>query len=77
MRRCGAACAAPQHLFCREEDSHGVVQDGEAAHSEHLKAAFEKHEGETEEHVARLEQVFTAIGAATANLDKRLFGPRS
>jgi ferritin-like metal-binding protein YciE len=33
-----------------------------AAHSEDLKAAFEKHEGETEQHVARLEQVFEAIG---------------
>jgi ferritin-like metal-binding protein YciE len=34
-----------------------------AAHSEDLKAAFEKHEGETEEHVDRLEQVFEAIDA--------------
>jgi ferritin-like metal-binding protein YciE len=33
-----------------------------AAHSEELRAAFEKHEGETEEHVNRLEQVFEAIG---------------
>src|ERR1700674_189717 len=32
-----------------------------AAHSEKLKAAFEKHYGETEGHVARLEQVFAAI----------------
>jgi ferritin-like metal-binding protein YciE len=32
-----------------------------AAHSEELRAAFEKHEGETEEHVNRLEQVFEAI----------------
>ena len=32
-----------------------------AAHSEKLKAAFEKHHGETEGHVARLEQVFAAI----------------
>jgi ferritin-like metal-binding protein YciE len=32
-----------------------------AAHSEELKAAFEKHHGETEGHVARLEQVFAAI----------------
>ncbi|HLH88873.1 MAG TPA: DUF892 family protein [Xanthobacteraceae bacterium] len=32
------------------------------AQSEKLKAAFEKHEGETEEHVARLEQVFEALG---------------
>src|SRR4029078_5643016 len=33
-----------------------------AAQSEHLKAAFEKHEGETEQQVARLEQVFKSIG---------------
>jgi ferritin-like metal-binding protein YciE len=33
-----------------------------AAQSEDLKAAFEKHEGETEEQVARLEQVFEDIG---------------
>jgi ferritin-like metal-binding protein YciE len=33
-----------------------------AAQSEDLKAAFEKHEGETEQHVARLEQVFKSIG---------------
>jgi len=35
-----------------------------AAQSEDLKAAFEKHEGETEQQVARLEQVFKSIGAA-------------
>src|SRR3954471_16412180 len=33
-----------------------------AAQSEHLRAAFQKHEGETGEHVARLEKVFKAIG---------------
>jgi ferritin-like metal-binding protein YciE len=33
-----------------------------AAQSEDLKAAFEKHESETEEQVARLEQVFKSIG---------------
>jgi ferritin-like metal-binding protein YciE len=32
-----------------------------AAQSEELRAAFEKHEGETEEHVERLEKVFAAI----------------
>ena len=32
-----------------------------AAQSEELKAAFEKHETETEEHVARLEKVFEEI----------------
>jgi ferritin-like metal-binding protein YciE len=33
-----------------------------AAQSEPLRAAFEKHRGETEEHVARLEKVFEALG---------------
>jgi len=33
-----------------------------AAQSEDLRAAFEKHEGETEGHVARLEKVFKALG---------------
>jgi len=33
-----------------------------AAQSEQLKAAFEKHESETEEQVRRLEQVFDLIG---------------
>jgi ferritin-like metal-binding protein YciE len=35
-----------------------------AAQSEELKAAFEKHEKETEEHVSRLEQVFELIETA-------------
>jgi ferritin-like metal-binding protein YciE len=34
-----------------------------AVQNEDLRAAFEKHEGETEEHVARLEQVFELIEA--------------
>ena len=33
-----------------------------AAQNKDLKAAFEKHHGETEEHVARLEKVFMTIG---------------
>ena len=33
-----------------------------AAQSKDLRAAFEKHEGETEQQVARLEQVFKSIG---------------
>jgi ferritin-like metal-binding protein YciE len=33
-----------------------------AANSEDLQAAFEKHQGETEDHVERLEQVFELIG---------------
>jgi ferritin-like metal-binding protein YciE len=35
-----------------------------AAQSEELKAAFEKHQRETEQHVSRLEQVFELIEAA-------------
>lgn len=35
-----------------------------AAHSEELKAAFNKHETQTEEHVARLERVFGEIDEA-------------
>ena len=35
-----------------------------AAQSEQLRAAFEKHEQETEEHVARLERVFEEMGEA-------------
>jgi ferritin-like metal-binding protein YciE len=35
-----------------------------AAHSEELKAAFEKHATETEEHVDRLEKVFEEIDAS-------------
>src|SRR5215470_15388992 len=35
-----------------------------AAQSEDLRAAFEKHEGETEQQVTRLEQVFKSIGEA-------------
>jgi ferritin-like metal-binding protein YciE len=34
-----------------------------AAQTEELSAAFEKHEGQTEEHVARLEKVFGMIDA--------------
>src|SRR5438552_2903953 len=34
-----------------------------AAHNEDLKAAFEKHEGETEDQISRLEEVFQMIDA--------------
>ena len=37
-----------------------------AAQSPELKAAFEKHHGETQEHVARLEEVFEVIGKKPA-----------
>lgn len=34
-----------------------------ATHSDELRAAFEKHEGQTQRHVARLEEVFAMIEA--------------
>ncbi|CCV15413.1 ferritin-like domain-containing protein [Mesorhizobium sp. STM 4661] len=37
-----------------------------AAQSADLKAAFEKHRGETQEHVSRLEEVFEVIGKKPA-----------
>ena len=37
-----------------------------AAQSPELKAAFDKHHGETQEHVARLEEVFEVIGKKPA-----------
>jgi len=35
-----------------------------AANSDQLRAAFEKHHGETEEHIERLEQIFELLGKA-------------
>ncbi len=35
-----------------------------AANSDDLRAAFQKHEGETQGHVTRLEQVFKVLGEA-------------
>ena len=62
-----AARALPRHaqghLLRRKEDPHRVAEDGEGGAVGRLKAAFEKHEGETEQQVTRLEQVFKAIDA--------------
>ena len=43
-----------------------------AAQSQELKAAFEKHEGETQQQVARLEQVFKSIGEAPKAVERAL-----
>jgi ferritin-like metal-binding protein YciE len=51
-------------IYYAEKKILGVLPKmAKAAQSEDLKAAFEKHESETEEHVSRLEQVFEAIDA--------------
>jgi ferritin-like metal-binding protein YciE len=42
-----------------------------AAQSEELKAAFEKHRGETEGQIERLEQVFAIIGEKPRGKDLR------
>jgi Domain of unknown function (DUF892) len=50
-----------RHLFCREEDSRRPSKLAKAAQAAELKAAFEKHESETEAQVERLEGVFAQI----------------
>ena len=47
--------------FAEKKILSALPKMAKAAQSEELKAAFEKHETETEEHVARLEQVFEEI----------------
>jgi ferritin-like metal-binding protein YciE len=47
--------------FAEKKILSALPKMAKAAHSEDLKAAFEKHESETEEHVARLEKVFEEI----------------
>jgi ferritin-like metal-binding protein YciE len=47
--------------FAEKKILSALPKMAKAAQSEELKAAFEKHEAETEEHVARLEQVFEEI----------------
>ena len=42
-----------------------------AAQSDELRAAFQKHERETEEHVARLEKVFSEMNEHSARQDLR------
>jgi len=48
--------------FAEKKNPERPSRDGKtAAQSQELKAAFELHETETEEHVARLEKVFKEI----------------
>jgi ferritin-like metal-binding protein YciE len=50
--------------FAEKKILSALPKMAKAAASEELKAAFEKHETETEEHVARLEKVFEELDAA-------------
>ena len=47
--------------FAEKKILSALLKMAKAAQSEELKAAFEKHETETEEHIARLEKVFEEI----------------
>lgn len=47
--------------FAEKKILSALPKMAKAAHSEELKAAFEKHQGETEGHVERLEKVFEEI----------------
>ena len=47
--------------FAEKKILSALPKMAKAAQSKHLKAAFQKHETETEEHVARLEKVFAEI----------------
>jgi ferritin-like metal-binding protein YciE len=48
-------------FFAEKKILSALPKMAKAAQSEQLKAAFEKHETETEEHVARLEKVFEEL----------------
>jgi len=50
--------------FAEKKILSALPKMAKAAQSEDLKAAFQKHESETEEHVARLEKVFEEIDEA-------------
>jgi ferritin-like metal-binding protein YciE len=50
--------------FAEKKILSALPKMAKAAQSEELKAAFEKHEAETEEHVTRLEKVFEEIDEA-------------
>ena len=50
--------------FAEKKILNALPKMAKAAQSQDLKAAFEKHETETEEHVARLEKVFDEIDAS-------------
>lgn len=47
--------------FAEKKILNALPKMAKAAQSKELRSAFEKHEGETEEHVARLEKVFEEI----------------
>ena len=47
--------------FAEKQILKALPKMAKAAHSERLRAAFEKHHGETESHVERLEKVFELI----------------
>jgi ferritin-like metal-binding protein YciE len=49
--------------FAEKKILSALPKMAKAAESDELKAAFEKHEGQTEQHVERLEQVFEEIDA--------------
>jgi ferritin-like metal-binding protein YciE len=49
--------------FAEKKILSALPKMAKAAESEELRAAFEKHETETEQHVARLEQVFEELDA--------------
>jgi ferritin-like metal-binding protein YciE len=49
--------------FAEKKILSALPKMAKAAHSDELREAFEKHEGQTEQHVARLEQVFEEIDA--------------
>ena len=53
-----------KHRFAEKKILSALPKMAKAAQSEDLKAAFEKHGTETEEHVARLEKVFEEIEQA-------------
>ena len=50
--------------FAEKKILSALPKMAKAAQSEQLRAAFEKHETQTEEHVARLERVFEEIDAS-------------
>src|SRR6201984_1955116 len=50
--------------FAEKKILNALPKMAKAAQSEDLKAAFQKHQTETEEHVARLEKVFEEIDEA-------------
>jgi ferritin-like metal-binding protein YciE len=49
--------------FAEKKILSALPKMAKAAHDDELQAAFEKHHAETETHVTRLEQVFSAIDA--------------